>query len=110
VENELVVDLFEMLDADSNDDIHMNAAEWKVKDWVPSKMTQQTADTYWEILIGTEERYGCLFVNSQDRCVVGYHKVAQYIEDEGYWQSPDDGYWYKDLPVSTQPVEPVDTI
>lgn len=95
-ENQLVVDLFKMLDADSNDDIHMNAAENKCRDWVPSKMTQQTSDTYWEILNGTEDRYGCLFINAANRCVVGYEEVERYIEDEGYWQSPDDLEWYKD--------------
>jgi len=100
-ESILVVDLFAMLDADSNNDIHMNAAEWKVTDWVPSKMAQQTADTYWAILIGTEERYGCIFMNGQDRCVVGFDEVAQYIEDEGYEQSAADGYWY---PLTPTPI------
>jgi len=33
-------------------------------------------------------------MNNQARCVVSFDNVAKYIEDEGYEQDEEDGYWY----------------
>lgn len=82
-----------MLDGDSNGDILIPVAKTKCTDWVPSRMDQQTADTYWNIVKGTENSFGCIG-RINGGCLVGYWEVVRYIEVEGYKQSSIDGYWY----------------
>ena len=77
--------LFKMLDGDHNGDINMRWALYKCKskNWVPKKMSQQTADLYKEILTGTETLFGCFRREGKD-CVVSYKSVLQYIVHENY--------------------------
>lgn len=59
-----------MLDADKDLEILNPLAKTKCTDWVPSRMDKRTADTFWEILQGTEIRYGCVSTINQGECLV----------------------------------------
>ena len=90
-----------MFDFDMNMEIVIVEAKAKRKYLVgSSKMDQQTSDTYWKVLLGTENRYGCVKRINDGECVVSHESVAKYTDDEGYELSVEDGYWYATTPLT----------
>ena len=91
---QLADDLYTMLDTDKDQLIKKPLAMKQLKNWVPSKMSQETAKTYWNVLSGTEKRYGCVKrAGKKLNCFIGYDDVAQYIKDEDYLKDSTSGLW-----------------
>jgi len=92
--NVLADAMFLMFDNTSSGDFNTRLALRRCTTFVPSIMDQQTANTYREIIYGAQYMNGCASVNGRGDCVIDYDRVANYIQDEQYEQSSENGYWY----------------